>query len=252
MTTVTRAPAASAIRAPGVHYDHIFFAAMAVLLTTAMVVGFAKTYFLAGVFRAKLAAPLLHIHGAVFTCWFLLLLAQSALASLHRVEIHRKLGVAGVIIACLMLPLGILATAEYVTREAAQRWIASAAIMPIAELGTFSVVAIAAFLLRRKPALHKRLILIATIALIGAAVGRMDFLPFWHFHGLAAIRLVWVYTYTFLVLLIAYDLWSTRRLNPATVWGSMFIIAAQQLMPIVAATAPWIAVVHSMQSWGIR
>lgn len=251
MATVSGASPTSAVRLPGSRFDHVFFQTMAVLLTLTMVVGFAKTYFLHGVFRAKLPNLLIHIHGAVFTCWFLLLLAQSALASAHRVDLHRKLGIAGVVVACLMFPLGILATADYLVREAAQRWILLAAVMPIAELGIFSVLAAAAFLMRRKPALHKRLILLATIGLMGAAVGRMQFLPFWHFHGIAAIRLVWCYTYVFLLPLTAYDLWSTRKLNRATVWGSLFIISMQQVILLVSTTAPWYALVRWMQSWGI-
>ena len=221
------------------------------LLTVAMIVGFARTYFLAGVFRAKLPNPLIHIHGAVFTCWFLLLLAQSALASLHRVDLHRKLGIAGVVIAALMLPLGILATAEYVVREAARPRVLLAAVMPITEVSTFSVLVAAAFLLRRSPDLHKRLILLATIALMGAALGRMEFLPFWHFRGIAAIRLVWVYTYIFIVPIAAYDLWSIRKLNRATVWGSLFMISLQQGMLLVATSPQWNAVARWMQSWGI-
>jgi hypothetical protein len=251
MATVSGAPATSSLRLPNRRIEHAFFQAMAVLLTVTMGVGFARTYFLAGVFRAKLPNPLIHVHGAVFTCWFLLLLAQSALASLHRVDLHRRLGIAGVIIAALMLPLGILATAEYLVREAAQRWILLAAVMPIAELTTFSVLAAAAFLMRRSPDLHKRLILMATIALMGAAVGRMEFLPYWHFRGIAAIRLIWVYTYIFVVPIAAYDLWSTRRLNRATVWSSVFMISVQQGMLLAATSAPWATLVRWMQSWGI-
>ncbi len=251
MATVSGTPAASSIRFEASRNEHVFFLAMAVLLTVTMVVGFAKTYFLAGVFLAKLPAPLIHIHGAVFTCWFLLLLTQSALAFVHRVDLHRKLGICGIVIACLMLPLGILATAEYLAREAAQRWIALATVMPVAELSIFSVLAAAAFLARRKPAIHKRLILLATIGLIGAAVGRMEFLPYWHFRGVAAIRLVWAYTYVFLLALAVYDLWSTRRVNPATVWGSVFMISVQQVMLLVSATPPWLEFVSRMQSWRI-
>jgi hypothetical protein len=251
MATVSGAPATFAIQPPGTRYDHVFFQVMVALLTVTMVVGFAKTYFLAGVFGAKLPNLLIHIHGAVFACWFLLLLIQSALASAHRVDLHRKLGIAGVVVACLMLPLGILATSEFLIRESAQRWILLAAVMPVAELGIFSVLAAAAFILRKQPAFHKRLILLATIGLMGAAVGRIQFLPFWQFHGVAAIRLVWAYTYVFIVLLAAYDLWSTRRVNRATVWGSVFIIAVQQAILMVWTTAPWHAFIGWMQSWRI-
>jgi hypothetical protein len=234
---------------PGTRFDRPFFATMTALFTAAMVVGFAHTYFLAGVFQAKLPNAIIHIHGAVFTAWFVLLLVQSALASSGRVDLHRKLGIAGIAIAALMLPLGLLATAEFVHREAARPGIRMMAIMPGAELFTFAGLATAAFLLRKRPAWHKRLILLATIGIIGAAVGRMEFLPYWNFHGNAALRLAWAYTYSFLIPLIAYDLWSLRRLHRATLLGSAFIIGAHQLSLLVDTTPPWLAFAAWMQSW---
>jgi hypothetical protein len=39
---------------------------MALLILATVFVGFARTYFLAGVFRAPLPSLLVHIHGAVF------------------------------------------------------------------------------------------------------------------------------------------------------------------------------------------
>jgi hypothetical protein len=236
---------------PGTRYDHPFFAAMAALLTAAMVVGFAHTYFLAGVFNAKLPDAIIHIHGAVFTAWFVLLLVQSALASSGRVSLHRKLGLAGIAIAAAMVPLGVLATAEFAHRLAAMPWIRRSSIMPCAELFTFALLVSAAFLLRKRPADHKRLILLATIGIIGAAVGRMEFLPFWNFHGNAALRLAWAYTYVFLIPLAAYDLWSLRRLHRATLWASVFLVAVHQLALTVNTTAPWSAFVAWMQSWSI-
>jgi hypothetical protein len=238
-------------RLPGTRHDHRFFPAMAVLLTTAMGVGFAPTYFLAGVFQAKLPGVLIHIHGVVFTAWFVLLLVQSALASSGRLSVHRKLGIAGITIAAAMLPLGLLATAEYTHRLASHYHILMASIMPCAELLTFATLVTAAFLLRKRPDWHKRLIILATIAIIGAAVGRMEFLPYWTFHGNAALRLAWAYTYPFLVLLIAYDLWSLRRLHLATLWGSVFIIGIHQLSLLVDLTAPWLAFAAWLQSWNL-
>jgi hypothetical protein len=247
MATIT----APARRLPGTRYDHAFFFALIVLLTTAMAVGFAHTYFLAGVFSAHLPNLLIHIHGAVFTAWFVLLIIQSALASSGRVHLHRKLGIAGMAIAALMVPLGVLATAEFVHRQSAFRRTRMASIMPCAELFTFAVLATAAFLARRRSDWHKRLIILATIGIIGAAVGRMDFLPYWHFHGPASLRLAWAYTYPFLILLAAYDLWSIRRLHKATLWGSAFIIVTHQLSLLICTTATWDAFAAWMQSWNL-
>jgi hypothetical protein len=55
-------------------------------------VGFSRTYYLAGIFKAPLPNLLVHIHGAVFTTWILLLVTQTSLVAADRVDIHRRLG----------------------------------------------------------------------------------------------------------------------------------------------------------------
>jgi hypothetical protein len=52
---------------------------MAFLLLLTVFVGFVRTYLLAGVFRAPLPSLLVHIHGAVFSCWILLRITQVSL-----------------------------------------------------------------------------------------------------------------------------------------------------------------------------
>ena len=237
---------------PGTRYDHRFFPAMVIVLTITMVAGFAHTYFFAGVFRAPLPGLLIHIHGAVFTLWFALLLTQSFLVASGRVGLHRKLGIAGIVVAASMVPLGVMATAEFARRMAqTMPRIRIATIMPIAELAAFAALAAAAFLLRRKPAAHKRLILLATVGIIPAATGRMEFIPLFHLHGANAIRLVWAYSYLFLLPIVAYDLWSRRRIHPATAWGSIFLIGLHQVAIQIAYTAPWDAFAAWLQSWNL-
>lgn len=104
---------------PGRRYDNRFFSVMIALLLITVFVGFARTYFLAGVFRAPLPNTLVHIHGAVFTSWMLLLIVQTSLVSARRVDIHRKLGLAGFGLACLMVVLGVLAATDAVYRKVA-------------------------------------------------------------------------------------------------------------------------------------
>src|SRR4051812_6142975 len=93
---------------PGRRYDDFFFSGIAVLMLATVFVGFAPTYYLAGVFQAPLPNRLIHIHGAAFSCWMLLLITQTSLVSAGRVDIHRRLGVAGFLLACLMVVLGVL------------------------------------------------------------------------------------------------------------------------------------------------
>src|SRR4030095_11486970 len=92
---------------PGRGFDHWFFSGMALLMLVTVLVGFAPTYYLAGVFRAPLPSLIIHLHGAAFSCWIVLLVVQTSLIAARRVDIHRRLGLAGFTLACLMVVLGV-------------------------------------------------------------------------------------------------------------------------------------------------
>ena len=62
---------------PGRKYDHVFFSTMAVLLLGSVFLGFARSYYLAGMFHAPLPSAIIHVHGALFSSWILFLLAQT-------------------------------------------------------------------------------------------------------------------------------------------------------------------------------
>src|SRR5882762_42575 len=97
--------------------DRYFFPGLALLVLATVFWGFARSYFLAGVFKAPLPNWLIHLHGAAFTSWILLLIAQTTLVSAHRVDVHRKLGLAGFGLACLMVVLGISASTDSLRRS---------------------------------------------------------------------------------------------------------------------------------------
>jgi hypothetical protein len=109
-------PTKLSISVPGRRYDHLFFSTMALVMLVTVFVGFAHTYYLAGVFHAPLPSLIIHLHGAAFSCWILLLVAQTSLVSAGRVDIHRKLGIAGFLLACLMVILGVLAATDSLGR----------------------------------------------------------------------------------------------------------------------------------------
>jgi hypothetical protein len=158
---------------PGRRFDHLFFTGMILLLIGIVFLGFAHSYYLAGIFHAPLKSPILQIHGAAYSCWMLLLLTQTALVSARRIDLHRRLGIAGFVLACLVVVLGVLAVANQLTRFAyAKDAILTFTAPEFAELFNFAVLAGLAFALRRKAAAHKRLVLLATIGLMGAALAR--------------------------------------------------------------------------------
>jgi hypothetical protein len=51
---------------------------------------------------------LLQVHGLVFSAWLVLFLVQTGLIAAGRVDVHRRLGIAGAILALAKLVLGTL------------------------------------------------------------------------------------------------------------------------------------------------
>src|SRR5579863_9165054 len=140
---------------PGRRFDHLFFASMTLVMLMTVFVGFAHTYYLAGVFQAPLPSPIIHIHAAVFSCWILLLVAQASLVSAGRVDIHRRLGVAGFFLACLMVILGVLAATDSLARGAGPggdpRFFY---IIPLTDMLIFATLVLFAFRTRSNPPAH--------------------------------------------------------------------------------------------------
>jgi len=97
--------------------DDLFFSGMAVVSLLAVLVGFARTYFLAGIFRAPLPNLLVHIHGAAFTLWIVLFVCQIGLVSVRRVALHRRIGLIGFVLAMVMIALGVLTASDRLARH---------------------------------------------------------------------------------------------------------------------------------------
>jgi hypothetical protein len=116
MATAAVPRTTSEITTRGHRSEHLFFCGMALLLLATVFVGFAHTYFLAGVFRAPLPSPIIHVHAVLFSAWILLLITQTSFVSVGRVDIHRSLGIAGFGLTCLMVVVGALAANDLLAR----------------------------------------------------------------------------------------------------------------------------------------
>lgn len=234
--------ATAAFEPEGRRLDRYFFPAMAILMLGTIFLGFARTYYLAGVFKAPLASWILHLHGAAFSLWALLLIVQTSLVTAGRVDLHRRLGLVGFGLACSMIILGTLAATDAL-RRASGGFVDPKTffIIPLTDILVFGTLLFFAFRARFNPPAHKRLMLIATIALMVAPVARWPF---------AFIRQtpLWVTelcTYAFLVLLLVYDVWSTGRVHRVTLWAGALLIVVQRVRLPIGETPIW----HAFATW---
>jgi hypothetical protein len=231
---------------PGRRYDHYFFSFIAAMMLALVVAGFGPSYYFRGAFQAPLPSTIIHVHGAVFSCWVLLLIAQTSLASSGRVDIHRQLGIAGMIMAAVMLVLGVLAATDSLarpTRFPGRDPLAFYAI-PLVSVGSFAILMYFAFRQRRNSPAHKRIVVVANVALLTAAIAR---LPFSFLNRKAPIDMIC--GYGFIVLLIAYDLCATRKLQGATLGATAFLVTAQWSAIWFSQTAVWHGFARAVQTW---
>jgi hypothetical protein len=230
----------AAVRQRNYRFEHSFFSGMAVLILAFVFVGFAHSYYLAGVSHAPLPNLLVHIHGAVFTLWILLLITQTSLVAAHRVDIHRRLGLVALALAPVMVILGVLVASDSIIRHSTPIEMAAKTrtfyATPLAGMFLFSALIYFAFRNRFHPAAHKRLILLANLAIVDAALDRWPVPVDWWSTRTANLVVV----YPVLLLMMIYDWWSTRKIQPATLWGSAFLVLMQQVIrPLVAHSAPF-------------
>jgi len=232
MTTAAVSPAKHPERTG--QQDRLFFSGIALLVLIAVSVGFARTYYFAGAFWAKLPSVMVHVHGALFTLWIALLVAQIALVVTRRTRWHMRLGIAGMFLAPLMVITGFATLIGAIKRRFAPPFVLQIiTAQDVLLLGLFSFLIAWAFLARRDAPTHKRLVLCATFLIIIPAIAR------WPIVGNIAEDPTVFYTLvnTCPALLVVYDLWTRRSLHRATISGVGLMIALQVAVPALAQSA---------------
>ena len=175
--------------------DRWIFVFMAALFTAIVLAGFVPSSI------AKVAAvqsgarapfpPILHVHAALMGSWMILLLLQTTLMATGQRAWHKQLGIAGFVIAPLMLIVGCVAVAtiEGETLMIAVRLgqipaefvenVGSRLLLRQIRIGfCFAIlVALALKVRRRDPELHKRLMILGTLAPIAAGIDRIPWKP---------------------------------------------------------------------------
>jgi hypothetical protein len=231
-------------RPVGARYDRPFYTGMAIAAAVVVFIGFAPTYFLRASYQTTSLPTYLLVHGFLFTTWIALFIAQTSLVAVRRTNVHRRLGWAMASLAAVMVVVGTTAGIWSMRRQVdagfaqqAQAFLTT----PLFSMVAFAGFVTAAIVLRRDSQTHKRLMLLATISILDAAVARLpfEFLRTSNWNYLPT-------TDTFLAAAILYDLASRRTVHRAYVWGGVLLVIEQALRIPVGETAAWQAIAHAI------
>lgn len=216
--------------------ERLFFGSVAVAMLFVTFVGFAPSYYLMRFTTAPSLAPIVHVHGLVFTAWMLLYALQTGLVARRNVALHRTIGYAAISLAVLVVALGFATAIVTATPTPTPGRIAPPIIFPFFAVSMFGILCAAGVALRRRPQHHKRLMMLATLSLVvtpGARIGRMI--------GVALPPPIvgMAITDLFVAALVLFDLKTRGRLHPATILGGAAFVLSQPLRVAIAALPAW-------------
>ena len=221
-----------AARLPG---ERRYYLIAAVGIIVVVLAGFSIDFDL--LFDMSSLSFLVRAHGLVMFAWVGVFFTQVFLVARHRVDLHRRLGIFGATLALLIVIIGTY-TSIVAARLGGDHLPPGIPAIPFLSgslllLLTFTVLAGTGLAMRRRPGIHKRMMLLATMLLLDAAL----------------VRFISVYTHwsveastlrNLLVLAcIAVDTLRHRRLHPAFVAGGLLLLAYDFTEVSLASTTTW-------------
>ena len=196
-----------------------------------------RTFYLKALFDTRPLPFYLHLHGLIFTTWFVLFFVQARLVACHRIDLHQRLGIFAVFLAFL----GAYMAAGVSIHAVRRSYLANPAslannLQPFAlDLGsslTFALLVAAALYFRRRGGIHKRLMVPASCSLLLPAIGRipLDFIMAGGLWGLVGLTEVTP------IACILYDTVKHRYLHPAFAWCGVALLSAFPAFSLIGST----------------
>jgi hypothetical protein len=235
MTTATTTTVGASLRTRPAKTH--FYVGVAFFMVAIVLTGFWPSYFgplLRG--RAN-RPPIIQVHGVVFIGWMALLVAQVVFAARGNIRRHRTIGNWGIAYGWLVLVMGLVASfAAPIIHVRAGEWdrdrAAAFLLTPLGDMVLFGSLFGAAVAFRSRPEIHKRLMVAATVALLFAAIGRMEFLP------IPVLFLIWLSP----MLAGMFHDWITRRQVHRVYIIATMVLFAGSLRILFDQTRVWLAI----------
>jgi hypothetical protein len=220
-----------------------FYVGMSGALLLIVLIGFTRTLYLRAFFDVPEIPASVFVHGIVLTAWFVGFFLQTTLVAIRRTDIHRQLGriVGGVGVAVFAVSMAV--TFNFVARqkalgvdiEARIRGLSVIVWSDLAALLAFAIFLSAAIAVRRRPEMHKRLMLLSSISIVQPAMSRMWRWPV--FDGLDPLLLGLGGLLSLILALGVYDLVVRKRVHAVTLCGGSFFMGCKIIGIYVIASS---------------
>lgn len=221
-----------------------FFQGMAILFLVLTLIGFAPTFFLRSLTDAPALPFRFHIHGFFTTGWVVLFLVQAFLIANRKTGFHRRMGVFGAFVALGVLFSGLAilyyVAAGYPENGTELGQVSALVWGNLAGLAVYAIFVGSGIIYRSNPKAHKRLMLLATLSMMGQPLVRIGHSDLFRLsdsiivndavYGLGGILVL----FSFVVI---HDILTLKRLHPAVAWGIPLQLGLTILTGLVIANS---------------
>ena len=230
--------------------DRRLYLVAAILFPTIVVIGFARTYYLKFAFdNPPMQSLLVHVHGLLMTTWVVFFIVQVFLIRTKNARTHMKLGMLGIALAIAVIVAGfftLVASLKFGSPSTPPNVppVAFAAV-PFFDLIVFATIFAGAIYFRKRPADHKRLMLLTAVNFLPPALGRF---PVTSLQALGPLFFFGVPTLLAIGLLI-FDTWRNRKLNRVFLVFSVIMIVSYPLRIAISSTDAWTRFATWLTTW---
>ena len=218
--------------------EDAFFFAMAAAFAAIVGIGFAQSYFFAGLIFSPLPNAVVHVHALLMVSWVTLFFVQIGLVATGNVRYHQRLGLAlllcAVLIVCVAVPTVVLAA-----RRAGSGVGSFQTFGDFAMLLVFPTLLLLGYANRGDASSHKRFMLLATATLMAPAAVRWPF-AFVQNGPLGALVIFMVVP----ILLVIWDVTTLHRIHRSTVIGFLLIALLFPADFLISGTPAWHVAMH--------
>lgn len=215
-----------------------FYLIILIMSVLIIIGGFGPTYISPMMKNTFVGKPFIHLHAAIFFSWTLLLVIQPSLVKLGQVHVHKKIGITSIVLALSMIVIGLtvaISTTKMSVGTQEENQAKAFLLLPITDIILFAILITSAFINFRNPEAHKRLILLATLAILPAAFAR-----FFFFIGISNLPLTLFVMDSFLYAGIIYDLIKRRKIHSVYIWGGVLLVFVHLSRVFIMQTEIWL------------
>ena len=210
-----------------------FYVGISLLIVAIVLAGFMPSFVNMAVGRPR--PWFMHVHGAIFLGWLALLVGQAALAARGKIALHRRVGTFGIAYGALVWMVGMMVSFVMPALHVrAGEWdmdrAATFLTIPLGDMVLFGGFFGAAVWYRTKPEIHKRLIVLACVAVMFAGAFRLSYMM-----SLPAQLIAW---YSPVIAGMLYDLQRRGRVH-RVYWIGVAIMAVALTRIPFGETETW-------------